>query len=121
MVVLFGGGDGGGFYIGPDGKIHRIPPWTPDSMAHLKAANSLLQAARLSEDISAKEISTMAQKLISKAVQTTLKGVVITDATPIAFMDVDGGFVCGSTGKPRFTFPVPSPRPHLGNPGLEFH
>ena len=29
------GSDAGGWYIGPDGKIHRIPGWNPEAMVEL--------------------------------------------------------------------------------------
>lgn len=49
-IILFGGGDGGGWYIGTDGKIHRIPPWNPESelaniVSVLTTAGELTQEA----------------------------------------------------------------------------
>lgn len=38
MRLFFGGGfgtDAGGWYIGPDGKIHRVPGWNPEAMQDL--------------------------------------------------------------------------------------
>lgn len=32
------GSDAGGWYIGPDGKIHRIPGWNPEQMVDLTHA-----------------------------------------------------------------------------------
>ena len=37
VLILFGGGDGGGIWIGPDG-VHPIPPFGPDVAAALHAA-----------------------------------------------------------------------------------
>lgn len=38
MRLFFGGGfgtDAGGWYIGPDGKIHRVPGWNPEAVLDL--------------------------------------------------------------------------------------
>jgi hypothetical protein len=35
IYFISGGGfgtDAGGWYIGPDGKIHKVPPWNPESI-----------------------------------------------------------------------------------------
>ena len=37
-LMFFGPGvgtDAGGWYIGPDGKIHRVPGWNPEQMVDL--------------------------------------------------------------------------------------
>jgi hypothetical protein len=39
------GTDAGGWYIGPDGKIHRIPGWNPEQMADLNHAINILRSA----------------------------------------------------------------------------
>jgi hypothetical protein len=39
------GGDGGYWYIGADGKLHRVPPWSPEVFRDLNAAASLLSMA----------------------------------------------------------------------------
>jgi len=46
-VILFGGGDGGGIIIGPEG-IKPIPPWNPDMAHGLRAIASLTQMSRRS-------------------------------------------------------------------------
>ena len=38
MIGVGGGGDGGFIVIGPDGKIHKVPPWNPDVMRLVAAA-----------------------------------------------------------------------------------
>jgi len=40
ILVLFGGGDAGGFWIGPDG-VHPIDPYGPAVVAALQAAAAL--------------------------------------------------------------------------------
>lgn len=40
--------DAGGWYIGPDGKIHRVPGWNPEAMVDLAhALNIIGEAGRL--------------------------------------------------------------------------
>lgn len=39
------GTDAGGWYIGPDGKIHRVPGWNPESMTDLSRAVSVIRGA----------------------------------------------------------------------------
>jgi hypothetical protein len=41
------GTDAGGWYIGPDGKIHRIPGWNPEAMLELTHALNVLREAAL--------------------------------------------------------------------------
>lgn len=39
------GSDAGGWYIGADGKIHRVPGWNPEAMTELGRALTVLQEA----------------------------------------------------------------------------
>lgn len=39
------GSDAGGWYIGPDGKIHKIPGWNPEGMFELAAAIRVIREA----------------------------------------------------------------------------
>jgi hypothetical protein len=39
------GSDAGGWYLGPDGKIHRIPGWNPEAMADFSHAINILREA----------------------------------------------------------------------------
>jgi hypothetical protein len=39
------GSDAGGWYIGPDGKIHRIPGWNPEAMIEMTHAISVIREA----------------------------------------------------------------------------
>jgi hypothetical protein len=39
------GSDAGGWYIGPDGKIHRVPGWNPEAMRELTHAISVIREA----------------------------------------------------------------------------
>jgi hypothetical protein len=71
IVVLFGGGDAGGFII-LNGKIHRIPPYNPETaigraQAVLTAVNSLSQAASVNKELSS-ELNATALKLANEAI-----------------------------------------------------
>lgn len=44
------GTDAGGWYLGADGKIHRIPGWNPESMVELTAALSIIRIANQIKD-----------------------------------------------------------------------
>jgi hypothetical protein len=111
MLILFGGGDGGGIYIGPDGRIHRLPPWTPNVMAQLKAANVLTTAAqRVGQSELGTEMRRFAERLTAAVIPEVAKSVggIPAGENTVAFLDADDGFVCGSTGQK----PVPVPIPH---------
>lgn len=71
IVVLFGGGDAGGFMI-INGKFIRIPPYDPETpvgraQAVLNAANGLAQAASVNKELSA-ELNAASFKLAQEAV-----------------------------------------------------
>jgi hypothetical protein len=60
-----------------------------------------------------KEAGALAERLSTKVVPQIAKtaGATQLGDNSIAFVDDDGGFVCGSTGK----HPIPIPRPLVGN------
>jgi hypothetical protein len=67
--------DAGGWYIGPDGKIHPVPPWNPDAMRDLAhAVNIIGEAGRVKTpgvaDAWIKNVMGFAQKEL----ETHLKG-----------------------------------------------
>ena len=107
MLILFGGGDGGGFYVGADGKIHRIPPWAPDIQVQLKAVSALVGLETLHEAGLTKEATTLAERLSTKVIPQITKqaGAPQAGDSSVAFIDGEDGFVCGSTGK----HPIPVP------------
>lgn len=77
IVVLFGGGDAGGFMI-INGKIVRIPPYNPETLvgsaqAVLSAANALAQAAGVNKELSG-ELNAASLKLAQEAVAQLTKG-----------------------------------------------
>ncbi|MCC6537802.1 MAG: hypothetical protein IT162_09650 [Bryobacterales bacterium] len=67
IIFIGGGTDAGGWYIGPDGKIHRIPGWNPEAMADLSAALTVLKVgsrikAKGVADRAIKSVLALAQK-----------------------------------------------------------
>lgn len=100
IVVLFGGGDAGGFIIGPNG-IEPIPPFDPGVRLQL-AAVSRLAALQVNE----------LEKVTAELSEITLRKIEadfgeLRRDTGLIYFDDDGGFWCGSTGRR----PIPLPRP----------
>jgi len=120
MIILFGGGDGGGFSIF-DGQVHPIPPLGPDLVEYLRALGHLV---RVGEGQVKAEVATDAQQaarnLVGRLSQfEKAAGVIITEGrvADFAFSDVDGGFICGNNGRNLVSFP-PRPRPIGGAAAL---
>ena len=112
MLILFGGGDGGGIYVDGNGKIHRIAPWSLDTMRQLKAVSALVGVATANDAGLTKEAGALAERLSTKVIPQLAKttGATQLGENSIAFVDDDGGFVCGSTGKR----PIPIPPRAIG-------
>lgn len=107
-VILFAGGDGGGIRITPNG-IEPIPPFDPALRLQLRALNALVRAASIMPvKESTRRLGGPVGKLTS-AILAQLEAVVgeIDADTGLVFQDADGGFTCGSTGKPPIPFPWP--------------
>jgi hypothetical protein len=106
-VILFGGGDGGGLVIGPNG-IKRIPPWNPDLAQGLKAVAALVQTSQRSSF--GKSARQLAEQLCEQIVPAIVKGAEQSggDAS-VLYAGYDDGFRCGSTGKK----PIPLPPSQL--------
>lgn len=113
MLVLFGGGDGGGFWVGQDGKLHRIPPYGPDILRQLRAVSVLVDVAAHNNGEFTKEAGALAERLSTTVIPEVTKfaGAPQLGDNSIAFVDGDDGFVCGSTGRR----PVPIPHHLTGN------
>jgi len=106
MMILFGGGDGGGIVIDATG-VHRIPPYSPDFLRQLKAASALVSLNTLRNVNLTKEATAIAEQLTSAVIPQIAKTAGTTNLgdNSIAFVDDDGGFVCGSTGKRPLPIP----------------
>lgn len=104
QVILFGGGDGGGLIITPNG-VRRIPPFNPLLLSQLRATSLLV-----SPGSTERSIESVVTKL-SNFVVEKLEGVLgpLDESSTIVYDDPDGGFTCGTTGKP----PIPIPHPNF--------
>ena len=114
-VILFGGGDAGGLII-TDRGIRPIPPFDPAILLNLRAANAMVKAiaAARGDDVRTK-ISKSATGLCNLAVEQIEEAVGSLDGEhSLIFQDDDGGFYCGSTGKP----PIPIPWPPQNLPSV---
>lgn len=68
------GTDAGGWYIGADRKIHRIPGWNPEQMVEFAAAVNIIRHANLIKDtkfnsLIMKEVVGFAQKQLGEYVK----------------------------------------------------
>jgi hypothetical protein len=107
MVILFGGGDGGGLYITASG-VRPIPPFDPFLRRELKGLASLVSATAQPGGDAERELAQLVNKLSNVAIGQIEAAVGPLDGdVGLVYMDEDGGFRCGSTGKP----PVPIPWP----------
>lgn len=112
IVILFGGGDGGGLIITENG-VRPIPPFDPSILLNLKSASALVQAfTKASDQRMRAKLSKLATNLSNLAVEQVEQVVgPLSGEQSLIFQDDDGGFTCGSTGKPPI--PLPWPPSHL--------
>ncbi len=114
-VILFGGGDGGGIIIGPHG-VRRIPPFDPAILRQLRAVNQLCHALELRGRHAPAELASLTNRIANVAIGEVEAVVGPLDArTGLTYQDDDGGFSCGSTGRP----PIPLPWPVLQGPAFD--
>ncbi len=114
-VILFGGGDGGGLVIGPNG-VRPIPPIDPAVLGQAQGLSRLVQAAAAAPgDDSRRELGQLVNKVANLLVPQveSIVGPLDGDQSLVYLDDVDG-FVCGSTGRP----PIPLPWPPRRVPAL---
>jgi hypothetical protein len=116
MVILFGGGDAGGLFITSSG-VRPIPPFDPSTLRELRGISSLVAAvnSRAADD-DARELAQLVNRAANLAV-ARVEAVVgpLDEGVGIVFIDDDGGFFCGTTGRP----PLPVPWPPRSAPNLE--
>jgi hypothetical protein len=114
-VILVGGGDAGGLIITEHG-VRPIPPFDPSVRLALRSASAMVNAAANCKDESAaRKMARQATSLSNLAVEVVEKvlGPLAADRA-IVYQDDDGGFSCGSTGKPPIPIPwPPSPLPSV--------
>jgi hypothetical protein len=116
QLILFGGGDGGGIYIGPNG-VRPIPPFEPALVRQFRAVSALAGAVQGLTDLEAQEQLAPLLNKTSNLLVGQVEGAIgeIDAEAGIVYLDPEGGFVCGSTGRP----PIPIPWPVDSLPGLD--
>ncbi len=75
-IVFVGhfGSDAGGWYIGADGKLHRIPGWDPEQLVDLQHAVSALRSiAQLKHPAVAERVAGALHELITKELGANIK------------------------------------------------
>jgi hypothetical protein len=75
-IVVFGhfGSDAGYWYIGPDGKIHRVPGWNPEQLSEVSKVTSILgQVAALKTPGLAERVSAVLTDFVSKEIGSHAK------------------------------------------------
>lgn len=115
-VILFGGGDGGGLII-TEGGVRPIPPFDPGIRLQLRGISALLNGIQQIPDEPAREMSTWLNRVSNLIVEQVEAAVgPLDEDNSLIYQDEDGGFTCGSTGRPPIPFPWPAPEiPTLGN------
>ncbi len=107
-VILFRGGDGGGIRITASGT-EPIPPFDPALRLQLQALNALARAGQLMPEKESNRLLGGVTNKLMGAVLTQVEVLVgeIDEDNGLVYQDEDGGFTCGSTGKPPIPFPWP--------------
>ncbi|OQR53540.1 hypothetical protein [Bacillus sp. CDB3] len=107
QVILFGSGDGGGLIIGPNG-VRPIPPFDPAIRLQLRGFSSLLNGIGRMSEKPAREMGKYLNQ-ISNLLVVEIEEIVgpLNGDNSFIYQDEDGGFICGSTGKPPIPFPWP--------------
>jgi hypothetical protein len=110
-LIVFNGGTEGGLLLTPNG-VFTAPPFEADVLNSLKATARLVLAMNAARDQNTQsKLSKMAIGAANLSVEMieNLLGPLDPERA-IVFQDPDGGFTCGSTGKPPLPVPWP-PRP----------
>jgi hypothetical protein len=107
-VILFGGGDGGGLILTEDG-VKPIPPLEPSLRLQLRSVSRLLVAqSGISEKETRTQLAALVSRLTNLVVGQLEESVGDIDRSDgIIYQDEEGGFSCGSTGRPPIPFPWP--------------
>ena len=115
MLVLFGAGDGAGIVIDTRGRVRRVGPFAPDAVAVLKAAVAVLHARErvVERRDRARDLEAVAERLTASIVPRLSAGAGLDDdGHAVMFLDRDGGFVCGTSGRHPLPMPAPAMLPN---------
>ncbi len=106
-LILFGGGDGGGLIIGPNG-VRPIPPFDPVMRLQLRGLSALLNGIGRMSGNPAREMGKLLNQ-VSNLLVIEFEEIVgpLEGENSLVYQDEDGGFTCGSTGKPPLPFRWP--------------
>lgn len=106
QVILFGGGDGGGGILITSNGVRRIPPFDPSIRLQLRGLSALLNGIRLLPNAPAEEMTALVNR-VSNIFIEQVEAVVgpLEGDNSLVYQDEDGGFTCGSTGRPPIPFP----------------
>ena len=106
-VILFGGGDAGGLIIGPNG-VRPIPPFDPSIRLQLRGLSALINGITRMPEKPEREMGKLINR-VSNLIVEQVEAVVgrLEGENSLIYQDEDGGFTCGSTGKPPIPFPWP--------------
>ena len=105
IVILFGGGDGGGIRIGPNG-ITRIPPWSPTLLAGLKAVAAGQQFAAASNGKASVEVDDLLMRLTVDVTSRLEEEEGLGGATVLWELDDDW---CWTKVPGKLPTPIPGP------------
>jgi hypothetical protein len=72
-MIFVGGTDGPGWYIGPDGKIHRIPGWNPEAMVDVNLAISALRDIARMKNPAALDLAKSLNSFVQKEIGAHVK------------------------------------------------
>lgn len=107
-IVIPDGGRSGALIVTQHG-VRSIPPLDPATLHLLKAAASLVLASTTAADEkdrrSIARHSTTITNLVVQEIEQAIGP--LEGESSILYYDEDGGFTCGSTGKPPIPFPWP--------------
>jgi hypothetical protein len=114
-VILFGGGDAGGLLI-TDKGVRPLPPFDPSIRLVLRSASAIVNSLSSTAEGELKTKKAKIAASLSNLAVEEVENVVgqLQGDQAIVYQDDDGGFYCGSTGKP----PIPIPWPPTNTPSL---
>ncbi len=110
-VILIAGGDAGGLILTEHG-VRSIPPFDPAILKSLKSASCIVQAiSKARTESIRRKMTKQAIAICNLAVEQIeqVLGPLDSDRSVI-FQDNDGGFACGSIGKPPIALQWPPNR-----------
>ncbi len=109
-IVVINGGRAGAILFSDSGT-RSIPAFGEPLQRSLSAASSMVNAVALEQDESVKgKMAQLATGLCNLAVSQVEEIVgPLADKESLVFQDVEGGFTCGSTGRPPIPLPWPPP------------